>query len=74
MNRYRISIDVGGMMLPAGPIIEKKPSGLFGFPNPPIVQECDVRRIVTDVQSRRGLGQIDSMLLWRILEINSESP
>lgn len=69
-----MGIEIAGMMIPAGPIIEQKPNGMFCLPDPPIVEECDIRRIVTDVRLFGGLGQIDAKLLWRIIEINSESP
>lgn len=57
-----------------GPMLERQANGRWGFPNPPILTSADKRRIVASVDDGQGLDQIDSKLIWRILEINSESP
>lgn len=59
--------------LPSGPILEQKPDGRYGLPDRPMIEQRDVIRINVLVTSRRGLGAIDAALIWRIVELNSES-
>lgn len=66
-NRYLIAED--GRI---GPIVEIRSDGKFGLPDPPIVQPMDTRRILTDVREQRPLRPVDSALLWKIIERNSE--
>lgn len=59
--------------LPDGPYVEKQPNGLWRIPEKPMITRGDLIRINVLLTSRRGLGVIDAALIWRIVELNSES-
>lgn len=56
-----------------GPVVEAVGNGNWSLPDPPVFKALDRFRILVTWKSARGLDPIDSELLFRIMELNSEN-